>query len=94
MVSSPTTETLENTLDSNATLSIPRRSSSGGLTSPEGELRNGAGGQEDGFYMLKKDSERRMTLNKVLTQDEVKICDDWMNNIYKELGESILKKVS
>lgn len=31
--------------------------------------------------MLKKDSQRRMTLSKVLDHDEAKICDVWMQKI-------------
>lgn len=31
--------------------------------------------------MLKKDSQRRATLSKVLKHDEPKICDVWMDKI-------------
>lgn len=31
--------------------------------------------------MLKKDSQRRATLSKVLSHDEAKICDVWMDKI-------------
>lgn len=88
---------MENTLESTPSLSQIRRSSSGGLTSPEGEPRNGAPGQDaeqDGFYMLKKDSQRRMTLSRVLTQDEIKICEDWMENISQQIGDTSLNEVS
>lgn len=37
--------------------------------------------ESDGFYMLKKDSQRRTTLSKVLAHDEQKICDVWMDKI-------------
>lgn len=65
-----------------------RRSSSGGLLSPEVETTAGKGGpglnetnESDGFYLLKKDSQRRVTLSKVLTNDETKICAVWMDQI-------------
>lgn len=86
---------------------LNRRSSSGGLLSPEVcvycvfktyfevhlhivlqvELSGtsskplGEASENDGFYMLKKDSQRRTTLSKVLSQDEAKICDVWMDKI-------------
>lgn len=41
----------------------------------------GEASETDGFYMLKKDSQRRTTLSKVLSQDEAKICDVWMDKI-------------
>lgn len=37
--------------------------------------------ESDGFYTLKKDSQRRTTLSKVLALDEAKICDVWMEKI-------------
>lgn len=37
--------------------------------------------ENDGFYMLKKDSQRRATLSKVLSHDEAKICEVWMDKI-------------
>ncbi|PSN44121.1 Mitogen-activated protein kinase kinase kinase 15 [Blattella germanica] len=82
------------------TPSITRRSSSGGLLSPEvdGLPSKGPGGgpvlgeaaEHDGFYLLKKDSQRRMTLSRVLSQDEHKICEVWMKNIHRDLGETVL----
>nr|CAD7256032.1 unnamed protein product [Timema shepardi] len=76
---------------------MTRRSSSGGLLSPEVELGPHAKGptgapnlmadaELDGFYLLKKDSQRRMTLSRVLAQDEHKICEVWMRN----MGETVL----
>lgn len=63
-----------------------RRSSSGGLLSPEVDMaghapKPGEASETDGFYMLKKDSQRRTTLSKVLSQDEAKICVVWMDKI-------------
>lgn len=67
---------------------LNRRSSSGGLLSPEVDMaghspsgKSGEASETDGFYMLKKDSQRRTTLSKVLTHDEAKICAVWMDKI-------------
>lgn len=54
-----------------------RRNSSGTLLSPEVET----GGDTDGFYLLKKDSQRRSTLAKVLANDGGKICDVWLQKV-------------
>lgn len=43
--------------------------------------RLGEAVEGDGFYLLKKDSQRRTTLSKVLEYDEAKICDVWMDKI-------------
>jgi hypothetical protein len=86
------------------TPSITRRSSSGGLLSPEVELSPGVKGpggapvlveaaEHDGFYLLKKDSQRRMTLSRVLSQDEHKICEVWMKSIHRDVGETVLTMV-
>lgn len=64
-----------------------RRGSSGVLLSPDVELTNsltkpsGEALESDGFYLLKKDSQRRTTLSKVLQHDEATICDVWMQKI-------------
>lgn len=64
-----------------------RRNSSGTLLSPEVD----AGTESDGFYLLKKDSQRRTTLAKVLAQDGAKVCDVWMHKIReKYMGETVL----
>ncbi|XP_063226712.1 mitogen-activated protein kinase kinase kinase 15 isoform X2 [Bacillus rossius redtenbacheri] len=71
-------------------LSMTRRSSSGGLLSPEVELSTGPRAEQDGFYLLKKDSQRRMTLSRVLSQDEHKICEVWMKNLCRDVGDTAL----
>lgn len=66
-----------------------RRNSSGTLLSPEVD----PGLETDGFYMLKKDSQRRTTLAKVLANDGTKIVDVWMQKVRdKNMGETVLTK--
>ncbi|KAK2575933.1 hypothetical protein KPH14_007295 [Odynerus spinipes] len=78
-----------------AGVSMTRRSSSGGLLSPEVELggQSGhkSGEEQEGFYLLKKDSQRRMTLTRVLSQDETKICEVWMRGIHQDVGQTVLR---
>ncbi|XP_046476779.1 mitogen-activated protein kinase kinase kinase 15 isoform X1 [Neodiprion pinetum] len=73
---------------------MTRRSSSGGLLSPEVELSgqpgNKVGEEQEGFYLLKKDSQRRMTLTRVLSQDEAKICQVWLRSIHQDVGQAVL----
>ncbi|XP_037046666.1 mitogen-activated protein kinase kinase kinase 15 isoform X3 [Bradysia coprophila] len=84
LINSPS---IEADTESDSSFSLNRRSSSGGLLSPEVELSGtsskplGDAAESDGFYMLKKDSQRRATLSKVLSHDETKICDVWMDKI-------------
>ncbi|XP_008201569.1 mitogen-activated protein kinase kinase kinase 15 isoform X3 [Tribolium castaneum] len=64
-----------------------RRNSTGTLLSPEVD----ASTETDGFYLLKKDSQRRTTLAKVLAQDGAKVCEVWMHKIRdKYMGETVL----
>ncbi|KAJ8919071.1 hypothetical protein NQ315_016978 [Exocentrus adspersus] len=68
-------------------LSSERRNSSGTLLSPEVDVTT----ETDGFYLLKKDSQRRTTLAKVLANDGTKICDVWLQKVRdKYLGETVL----
>ena len=88
-ISSPTIE-LDN--DSEAgTFGSNRRSSTTVLLSPDVDVPGTSGGgkapafgetsENDGFYLLKKDSQRRMTLSKVLQNDEVTICEVWIDKL-------------
>lgn len=72
---------------------MSRRSSSGGLLSPDVESPK-TEAEQDGFYLLKKDSQRRMTLTRVLSQDERKICEEWMKKIKQGVEETILTMVN
>lgn len=86
--------------------SMSRRSSSGGLLSPEVELnasRSTCGspnlmsstdtsGEQDGFYLLRKDSQQRSTLSGALEEDEEKVCDLWMGILEEEFENPILTK--
>lgn len=82
----------------NGSFGLDRRNSSGTLLSPEIDLASGTSksvsgpdsGEEGGFYMLKKDSQRRATLYKVLTHDASKICEVWMEKIITDRKESVV----
>ncbi|CAH2233604.1 jg16192 [Pararge aegeria aegeria] len=80
-------------MDSNDTI-LNRRSSSGGLLSPEVDMpnvpRSSIDTEHDGFYLLKKDSQRRFTLSRVLEQDSEKICSKWMLSIQQDFGTTVL----
>ncbi|XP_052756028.1 mitogen-activated protein kinase kinase kinase 15 isoform X1 [Galleria mellonella] len=89
MPNTPSTDDME----SGDTL-LNRRSSSGGLLSPEVDLINAGRSsiemEEDGFYLLKKDSQRRITLSRVLEQDSEKVCSKWMHSIQQDFGNTVL----
>ena len=89
------TPSIETSETDTAGASMTRRSSSGGLLSPEvdlgGQPGQKTGEEQEGFYLLKKDSQRRMTLTRVLTQDETKICEVWMRGINQAEGQTVLQ---
>jgi len=63
-----------------------RRDSSGVLQSPD--VLDPV--KEDGFYLLKKDSQRRTTLVKILRDDKQRICSTWMSLLLREVPDSCL----
>lgn len=42
--------------------------------------------EHDGFYLLKKDSQRRTTLARVLAHDQSTLCKVWFSFIRREFG--------
>ncbi|XP_026821602.1 mitogen-activated protein kinase kinase kinase 15 isoform X1 [Rhopalosiphum maidis] len=67
-----------------------RRQSSGALASPEidmGTAGSTAEAEHDGFYRLKKDSQRRTTLARVLAQDQATLGKVWLQFIRREFGQ-------
>lgn len=46
--------------------------------------------ESDGFYLLKKDSQRRATLCRVLAQDQLKICEIWQHCLQQDVGDLVL----
>lgn len=64
-----------------------RRSSSGVLLSPDVELTNSiiikpmGDASENDPFIVKKNSQRRITLLDVLAHDEDRICDVWLEKI-------------
>jgi mitogen-activated protein kinase kinase kinase 5 len=60
------------------------------VPSSTSKLPVGETSESDGFYLLKKDSQRRQTLSKVLSQDEKKICEVWIEKIAHDRPEKII----
>ncbi|XP_055852201.1 mitogen-activated protein kinase kinase kinase 15 isoform X2 [Episyrphus balteatus] len=84
----PTTPELDIISEEQPFKTEDRRNSAGFLLSPEIELSSTSSkstfcesNEIDGFYMLKKDSQRRKTLFKVLENDEIQICDSWISKL-------------
>lgn len=77
-------------MDTDTTDLNHRRNSSGTLQSPDVD----ASGENDGFYLLKKDSQRRLTLAKALLQDGDKVCDVWIQKVQSTYrgGEAVVKR--
>jgi mitogen-activated protein kinase kinase kinase 5 len=74
---------LENPLHASA-----RRDSSGVLQSPD--VLDPA--KEDGFYLLKKDSQRRSTLVRIMKDDKNNICATWHSLLLKDVPDSCLTR--
>lgn len=49
----------------------------------------GDASESDGFYLLKKDSQRRTTLDKVLCHDVTKICELWLTKIEPDANQEL-----
>jgi len=73
------TENLDNPLSA-------RRDSQGVLQSPD--VLDPA--KEDGFYLLKKDSQRRATLGKILKDDKQRITREWHSLLVKDVHDFCL----
>lgn len=59
-----------------------RRSSSGALLSPDVEFTGRPiGDASENDFIVKKNSQRRITLLDILAHDEDKICDEWLQKI-------------
>lgn len=65
-----------------------RRSSSGMLSPPVDGPQTDQ--DQGGFYLLKKDSQRRITLVKVLTEHAERICDIWMTTLLSHIPNVLL----
>ncbi|CAL1538040.1 unnamed protein product [Lymnaea stagnalis] len=54
------------------------------LLSPDIESHESTFSKEGGFYLLRKDSERRQTLVHILEQDYEKICANWLDMLHRD----------
>ena len=50
--------------------------------------------ESDGFFLLKKDSQRRKTLSEVMTEDKNLISCVWEERIKTEISDPLLKTVN
>lgn len=75
---------------SELTSPIPLSPEVDGSPSKGGVLGDTTVETEDGFYLLKKDSQRRQTLTRVLSQDGKKICEVWLRSLEHDVGQTPL----
>ena len=54
------------------------------LLSPDPESHESSFSREGGFYLLRKDSERRQTLGNILEDDKDKICENWLRMLHQD----------
>ncbi|KAH9525126.1 hypothetical protein Btru_000369, partial [Bulinus truncatus] len=54
------------------------------LLSPDIESHESSFTRDGGFYLLRKDTERRHTLGHILEQDQAKICTNWLSMLHKD----------
>jgi mitogen-activated protein kinase kinase kinase 5 len=69
-----------------------RRSSGSVLMSPpvEGTVGTVGESEQQGFYLLKKDSQRRATLVQVINDDAHSICELWMHLLQQSVQDLVL----
>ncbi|KAG1653823.1 Mitogen-activated protein kinase kinase kinase 5 [Nymphon striatum] len=67
-------------------MSIRRQTSTGPL-SPQSDTTLTAEQDQGGFYLLKKDSQRRATIFTVLVEDSEKICEMWFQQIGQKIND-------
>uniref|UniRef100_V5H5F1 Putative mitogen-activated protein kinase kinase kinase 15 n=2 Tax=Ixodes ricinus TaxID=34613 RepID=V5H5F1_IXORI len=65
-----------------------RRCSSGLLSPPVDGCSTDQ--ESGGFYLLKKDSQRRQTILRVLEEDADTICDIWMSKLLQDIGGDLV----
>ncbi|CAG5135719.1 unnamed protein product, partial [Candidula unifasciata] len=64
------------------------------LLSPDIDAHDPSFSREGGFYLLRKDSERRQTLVHILDQDSQKICSSWLDLLRRDATISSQKLTS
>ncbi|KAL8591802.1 hypothetical protein ACOMHN_047062 [Nucella lapillus] len=54
------------------------------LLSPDIDTQDSGSSRDGGFYLLRKDSERRGTLVQIISQDNDKICQVWLDILHRD----------